>query len=552
MNHSMSAAVGPDGANGTGAMNTPPVKDQGAARVVFTVLRTFLLAVVISAVVAGGGYYLLCLYTANSPNIWPGIVVLGQDLGGLTVDEAVAKLDNFIADSSVDIYLYNKTGQPGGHDAEPDMSFTFADLDFHPDFRSVAQKAYDMNVTEPEFYTLGWRFLTGEGEKEYHPVFTLNQEKMEECAAKAEWDLSFPITETTFSREEAVLTITLSTDGRWVNPSDVVNEMDGILENAPNFSIDVPYVVLDRPIVTAQQIHDAVYLPVKNAYFDRASQSVMEGERGVDFNVPTVQEAMDAAGQGETIQLNVTREAPSISADQMRAVLFRDVLGSASTHVSGSAARVSNVKLAANSFNNYVLNAGEVFSYNGVVGQRTKAKGYKEAPAYVQGQTVNEVGGGVCQPSSTLYLASLRSNMQITERYAHRYVPAYIPAGMDATVSWGGPDYKFTNNTLYPVKIKTSYNSSNGYLTVTLYGTKTDDTHVEVVNEFLGTTPWKTIYRTDTSLPKGSSKVSVTPYTGYKYRTYRNLYDGNGNLIESKYEATSDYKVRDQVILRNP
>ena len=193
-----------------------------------------------------------------------------------------------------------------------------------------------------------------------------------------------------------------------------------------------------------------------------------------------------------------------------------------------------------------------MFSYNGVVGQRTKAKGYKEAPAYVQGQTVNEVGGGVCQPSSTLYLASLRSNMQITERYAHRYVPAYIPAGMDATVSWGGPDYKFTNNTLYPVKIKTSYNSSNGYLTVTLYGTKTDDTHVEVVNEFLGTTPWKTIYRTDTSLPKGSSKVSVTPYTGYKYRTYRNLYDGNGNLIESKYEATSDYKVRDQVILRNP
>lgn len=63
----------------------------------------------------------------------------------------------------------------------------------------------------------------------------------------------------------------------------------------------------------------------------------------------------------------------------------------------------------------------------------------RAAPAYVQGETVDEIGGGICQTSSTLYLACLRSNLEITERYAHRYVPAYITAGMDATVSWGGP-----------------------------------------------------------------------------------------------------------------
>ncbi|RAZ93300.1 hydrolase, partial [Klebsiella oxytoca] len=79
-------------------------------------------------------------------------------------------------------------------------------------------------------------------------------------------------------------------------------------------------------------------------------------------------------------------------------------------------------------------------SYNETVGQRTTAKGYKPAPAYVKGETVDEIGGGVCQPSSTLYLACLRANLEITERYAHRYVPAYIGKGMDATVSWGGPD----------------------------------------------------------------------------------------------------------------
>ena len=70
---------------------------------------------------------------------------------------------------------------------------------------------------------------------------------------------------------------------------------------------------------------------------------------------------------------------------------------------------------------------------------------------------VDDTGGGVCQTSSTIYYACLRANLEITERYAHRYVPAYIDWGMDATVSWGGPDYKFTNNTDYPIKIVATY-----------------------------------------------------------------------------------------------
>ena len=161
------------------------------------------------------------------------------------------------------------------------------------------------------------------------------------------------------------------------------------------------------------------------------------------------------------------------------------------------------------------------------------------------------LGGERMIPGSTVR-GMLRANMQITERYAHRYVPAYIPAGMDATVSWGGPDYKFTNNTDYPVKIQTYYNPSTSYLTVTLIGTKTNDNTVKITNEFVSTTPWKTVYQTDKTLPVGTTKVSVTPYTGYKYNTYRNIYDGDGNLISSKFEAVSDYKVRNQVILRNP
>ena len=196
------------------------------------------------------------------------------------------------------------------------------------------------------------------------------------------------------------------------------------------------------------------------------------------------------------------------------------------------------------------MNSGDVFSYNDVVGQRTAARGYQAAPAYVQGETVDEIGGGICQTSSTLYLACLRSNLEITERYAHRYVPAYITAGMDATVSWGGPDYKFTNNSLYPIKIVTIY--ENNYLTVRILGTNVDGTSVKMTNEHLSTTPYETVYEDDPTLAPGTEKVKTTPYTGYKYRTYRNVYDANGKLISSTYEATSDYKSRNKVILRGP
>jgi len=163
---------------------------------------------------------------------------------------------------------------------------------------------------------------------------------------------------------------------------------------------------------------------------------------------------------------------------------------------------------------------------------------------------VDEIGGGICQTSSTLYLACLRSNLAITERYAHRYTPAYIDWGLDATVSWGGPDYKFSNDTDCPVKIVTSY--SGGYLTVKLLGTNVDGTSVKMTTEVLSKTPWETVYEEDDSLPAGTEQVKVTPYGGAKVKSYRNVYDKNGQLISSAFEASSDYKVRNKVIVKGP
>lgn len=526
----------------------------GAGRTAFAVLRTVLAAFVIAGVIVSAGYAGLCAYAANGKAIWPGISVLGVEISGLTVEEAAKKLDDFIDNAKVNLYLYYIMDE-GTHvedyrPAQPDYSFPLRDLGFHPDTLAIAQEAYDMNVTEPDFFSLGWRYLTGDGETEYAPVFKLDPEQIEARAAEASEALSYAPTEIAYSRDEETLTVTMPKNGRSVPAEPIAERLAGILPNSPDFSVDIPYSAVLHEVVTAEDIRKEIYVPVKNAWFDEKKWSAQPGEYGVDFNLGDLQAMMDESVPGQTIQLGLIRGKPTITYSDLKDVVFRDLLGEATTRVSGSSARVNNVRLAAKAINNAVVNSGEVFSYNGRVGRRTTAKGYQAAPAYVQGLTVDEIGGGVCQPSSTLYLATLRSNLQITERSPHRYVPAYIPAGMDATVSWGGPDYKFTNNTNYPVLIRTFY--SNGSLTVQLYGTKTNKNTVKITNEFISSTQWKTEYVTDRSLPKGTQKVTVTPYVGKTYKTYRNIYDGNGNLISSKFEATSAYKVRNQVIARNP
>ena len=131
--------------------------------------------------------------------------------------------------------------------------------------------------------------------------------------------------------------------------------------------------------------------------------------------------------------------------------------------------RNTNIQLATKACNGYVLQPGATFSFNTVVGQRTKARGYKEAGVYVNGQTDTGVGGGICQVSSTLFNAALESNMTIVARRAHSLPVSYLPRGRDATVSWGGPEFKFKNPYDFPVMIGTYYDKG-GALTMSILG----------------------------------------------------------------------------------
>lgn len=115
--------------------------------------------------------------------------------------------------------------------------------------------------------------------------------------------------------------------------------------------------------------------------------------------------------------------------------------------------RLKNLHLACGSVNGAVIPPGGSFSFNQTVGERTAEKGYEEAIVYKDRQKVPEVGGGVCQLSSTLYLAARQAGFDVTERHAHQLPVSYVEEGQDAAVDYGSLDLVFVNTTDRPVTV---------------------------------------------------------------------------------------------------
>ena len=509
-------------------------------------------SVVAAAVVV---LFCACCILANTRNtFFPHTTINGVEVGGLTVAEAQSQLEAEIPQRVCKIYL-SEQGSVSTEDREPDAVITFAELGLFPEsgYEGMAKAPFILQQGKG-YLSTGLTYLESLFGKDtgYDSSLYWDSQQLDQAISELSSVLNIEPLDMTYQLVDCSLQITTARDGRFVADNELRRTIQNVVQNSSETEavVELPAETLPAKTLTAQELHDQLHGEMKNASYDTATGTIVPEQPGADFDVDAVQSAMDKASPGETLTLDATIEEPEVTAKELKSVLFRDVLGEAKTHVSGSAGRIGNVKLSAQTINGIVLNSGDIFSYNQSVGKRTEARGYKPAPAYVKGETVDEVGGGICQTSSTLYLACLLSNLEITERYAHRYIPAYISAGMDATVSWGGPDYKFTNNTLYPIKIVTSY--SSGYLTVKLLGTKTDSTYVKMTNEKLSTTNFEVVYEDDDTLAPGTEKVKATPYTGSKWRTYRNLYDAGGKLISSNFEASSDYKARNKVILRGP
>ncbi len=274
-----------------------------------------------------------------------------------------------------------------------------------------------------------------------------------------------------------------------------------------------------------QSLYDSVYAEPLSAEYDPEAHAATESVTGVSFDMDEAKKLWDEAEYGATVEIPLIKTEPEVTTEYLNSILFRDCLSQKSTTLYGSSSnRINNITLADQSLNSVVVNPGESLSYNKALGRRTAEAGYLAAGAYSAGQVVYEIGGGICQGSSTLYYCALLANLQIDNRVCHMFPVAYLPPGMDATVSWPTPDFKFTNNRPYPIRIEAYVNA--GELTIKLWGTDTDGSYVEMT---YGT--WF-IY-TDAEHPGEA--------TGYKAASYRWVYASDGTVVSKKLEDYSTY-----------
>ena len=260
---------------------------------------------------------------------------------------------------------------------------------------------------------------------------------------------------------------TTETEEETEAPEEYVFELDGVEEE------------LAKTASYAEQMWYVEPLGGSIGSYDRASDTfVMEGAKnGFKVDEEHLREELLAAWYDRNFdkEIPVTGEVLSGEA-QTNASEYR-IIASYTTNTTSNSVRNKNIALAAEKLNGTIVRPGEEFSFNNAVGERTEAKGFGAAAAYNNGEVVQEIGGGVCQVSTTLYNAAVKAGLKITYRQGHTFQPTYVTPGQDATISWGGPDFRFANlpakpeysrpNT-YAIGIKASY--YNQQVTVQIYG----------------------------------------------------------------------------------
>ena len=220
-------------------------------------------------------------------------------------------------------------------------------------------------------------------------------------------------------------------------------------------------------------------------------------------------------------------------------------ISSCSSTATNDSNRNTNLNQACLNIDGTVLNPGEEFSFNGVVGQRTEARGFASATVIAGGQTENGIGGGICQVSTMVYGAAVKANMEIVTRRAHAWPSSYCDPGLDATVDWGNIDLVFRNSSQYQVVIRAEFNSSTRTVSAAVYGHKLPDgQHIEFVSVVNSTTPHgATEYVANPNRTAGDRETLRNAHDGMNVTSYRVWYNAEGAEISREEVATTNYKM---------
>lgn len=470
------------------------------------------------------------------------VTVAGIKMEGMTKKEAKDALEEAVAGiyakQNMAVTVLDTTLEIPGKDAGIAI-----------DVDKAINKAYHKNGK----FNIASYITTGKGvDKVVDQLMKQYNTKLEQTAYNLEG--SVPDLKTAEEAEGQTLSMTIG------KPEIVLKESDlrkAILSGygSVDFAVEAKPAVTEPEKLSANELYDKFLTAPVDAVLDKTKWTVTPETYGYSVNVEKAEEALNGIQYGDTVSIPFSKVTPKTTEASIWAELFKDVLGECSTPYSGSDNnnRNTNLRLACEKLDGMIILPGQTFSYNEALGPRTAAGGWKAAAAYSNGETVNTYGGGICQGSTTLYNCVLLADLKVEESRCHSYVSSYIGRGLDAAVSWGSPDFRFTNTANSPVKIE-AYRK-NGKMTMRLYGVDDKDYYIKMTNEVVSTWGYSVEYVTVSAdnNPNGyrNGQVLTTPYSGCKARSYKNKYSKATNeLIETKLERESTYKSRNKRVVR--
>lgn len=478
-----------------------------------------------------------------SNKIISGVTIDGVDVSGLNKTEATQLIEEKM-NSKKDGMITLKY-----QDYEKELSLT--QLEVTANVEEAINKACDQgrsnNIFINNINVIKSKFV----KQNIDMNITYNEEELDKVLTETSAELPGVVQEYSYSIEGNELIVTPGKDGIVLDKDEMLSEISSeIKELSKSITTEREIAVKNEKAsaIDVEKIYNEVHSDPQDAYIIEDPFQVVVDKEGIDFAI-TMDEAKALFTELKdeyVIPLKITKANVTVSSLGSRA--FPDELSVFTTRYdAGNVSRTTNLSIACSKLNGYVIQPGEVFSYNKVLGKRSVENGYREAAIYTSNGVENGLGGGICQISSTLYNAVLMANLGIEERHNHSYTTSYSDPGRDATVAYGSLDFKFKNTRKYPVKIEAYIKS--GVATIRIYGIKENpDYKVQVVAKVTSTIPCDVQRIEDPTLLAGTEKVVTKGTNGCRSVTYKNVYDQSGNLVSSTQISSDYYKTITRVV----
>ncbi len=529
--------------------NTAGRRVQSAGRFSLGAKIAIIASVAVAALLVGG-YLGLSAYVSGGSAILPNVTAAGVELGGLTQEQAQAKLTQETAARFAKQTI--SFDYPGG---TADVAGTNVEIDA----AAVAQAAHRYG-RENGFLRGGATYLGALfGGASIDAPIRFSQEgerELSSLVASIEDHLTQKVEQTTYKLDGNALVLVKGVSGMAIETGDIADDLLEAFASGHDqgiaFTVEPQITAPDEPDFDA--IYQAVKVAEADAYLDKTTKAIVSSVTGISFDIPTAQALLERTDEGAVCQVPLAKTEPAMTTERLQANLFKDVLSRASTYAKGKSERLFNIKHAASFVNGTILLPGETFSYNQTCEPYTKGNGYQDAGTYQNGKSIDATAGGICQLSSTLYWATLKANLETVERRSHTFDTGYLPiVGTDATVYSGSPDFKFKNDTEYPVKLE-AYMDSKNNVHVIIRGTS-NGIHGEPFNKVIATVEPGAKYVPDSSIPQGTQpKLDPERYAvkGITVEVYLRLVDAAGNTVDTKFLHKDRYAMRDAHYFYNP